>query len=552
MLISQLEYNETGQLLTKHLHKAQGSTTFLQDISFAYNERGWLSKINDPTVAPTATKMFAEQLNYNVPQFGGLAQFNGNIAEQDYNAATGGRQQVKYGYDNLNRLNAGNSTAGFSETGISYDDLGNIKSLTRAGTGNGTLTYTYTNGNQLASISGFKTGIYTYDANGNATTDGTRGATIAYNLLNLPRTVTATGGVNLTYTYDATGNKLRKVSGTTTTEYIDGIQYTNTNIDFVQTEEGRAINAGSAYNYEYTLTDHLGNNRLTFDMTNGKVGEDDYYPFGLNVHRLVNGTNNYLYNKKELQPELTEYDYGARFYDPVIARWNTVDPLAEMSRKWTPYNYVEDDPIRFTDPDGMACAGCRLDPSVNPENGKPFDPDYAEHHPGDVPKPRFDLNRPNDNPGWSKVESANAGPGSGIGASLPPELMARVKNVPKWLWAVDTFDQEIPVLDVITDAATLYYLLQNTQSLQMSRSKKGGELSKNISDSQRDLIRKWFVAKKNLPPGAPDPELPKGITKETLKYYRAIAQNAIDEGIDKGVQEIRRDMIDKVLKALGN
>ena len=46
--------------------------------------------------------------------------------------------------------------------------------------------------------------------------------------------------------------------------------------------------------------------------------------------------------------------------------------------------------------------------------------------------------------------------------------------------------------------------------------------------------------------------LPKGIAKETLKYYRAIAQNAIDEGIDKGVQEIRRDMIDKVLKALGN
>ena len=207
---------------------------------------------------------------------------------------------------------------------------------------------------QLASISGFKTGSYVYDANGNATTDGTRGATIAYNLLNLPRTVTATGGVNLTYTYDATGNKLRKVSGTTTTEYIDGIQYTNTNIDFVQTEEGRAINAGSAYNYEYTLTDHLGNNRLTFDMTNGKVGEDDYYPFGLNVHRVVNGTNNYLYNKKELQPELNEYDYGARFYDPVIARWMVVDPLAEKGRRWSPYVYAGDNPIRFIDPDGMS------------------------------------------------------------------------------------------------------------------------------------------------------------------------------------------------------
>jgi hypothetical protein len=44
-------------------------------------------------------------------------------------------------------------------------------------------------------------------------------------------------------------------------------------IDFIQTEEGRTINAGSSYNYEYTLTDHLGNNRVAFDQTTGKVGE---------------------------------------------------------------------------------------------------------------------------------------------------------------------------------------------------------------------------------------------------------------------------------------
>jgi len=115
--------------------------------------------------------------------------------------------------------------------------------------------------------------------------------------------------------------------------------------------------------YIYQYKDHLGNTRVSFakDGSGGLEVTDtnNYYPFGLNhISGMFESSNfggyySYKYNGKELQ-ETGMYDYGARMYMPDLGRWGVVDPLAELMRRWSPYNYAFDNPIRFIDPDGRS------------------------------------------------------------------------------------------------------------------------------------------------------------------------------------------------------
>lgn len=87
------------------------------------------------------------------------------------------------------------------------------------------------------------------------------------------------------------------------------------------------------------------------------VSSNEYYPFGQTFHSFSRENSvdqRYRFNGKEKQTELglNWDDFGARMYDPEIARWNGVDALAEKYAATSPYAYVANNPVLYVDPNG--------------------------------------------------------------------------------------------------------------------------------------------------------------------------------------------------------
>jgi RHS repeat-associated protein len=305
IILTNNAYNEIGQLIDRKLHSVDNGVNFSQSVDYRYNIRGWLSRINDADVSAIAPgdnsyDYFGMELLYNkaIAGINNTANYNGNISAIRWSNGQGGiakHQAYKFHYDRMNRLLSANhldyantswlaNNNAFDET-QTYDFNGNIKTLLRKGSGGflmDNLTYGYT-GNRLNYVhdggdnaSGFVNGNtgsddYSYDHNGNMISDKNKGiasAGITYNYLNLVQEVVKSGET-LKYLYDATGRKLAQelYNGSTLvnrTDYIGELVYEGDALKFISTNEGRIVKAGSTWEYQYFLKDHLGNVRITF------------------------------------------------------------------------------------------------------------------------------------------------------------------------------------------------------------------------------------------------------------------------------------------------
>ena len=231
----------------------------------------------------------------------------------------------------------------------------------------------------------------TYNSAGSLVSDaGRKIAKIQYDSNNNPTRIQFTNGNVTKYVYSATGEKLRviyqtaipnievaigskkeldstEIKCTETVDYLLGGALTirNGRIDKYQFEEGycKARKAGNKdyFTFCYYDQDHLGNIRqVTQDyngMSKGKVIQTmNYYPFGAEF--CDNSTKSYVqnhkYNGKEFDNMhgLNTYDYGARQYNPVTARWDRMDQLSEDYYPYSPYNDCLNNPVKNIDPDG--------------------------------------------------------------------------------------------------------------------------------------------------------------------------------------------------------
>jgi RHS repeat-associated protein len=383
--------NDRGTLRnfgTLNMGKVPSSDLYVETMK--HHIRGGLRGINLDASDNLTNSLFSFKLEYE----GNNGYFDGNIRNQYWKSSIDGVQRAyEYNYDKASRLisaSYGSTKAGenYALNSVSYDLNGNITTLSRNGyKSNNTfglvdnLGYAYqTNSNKIQSVSDNSGEIasftdatgatdYTYSLDGSLTSDANKGISlIEYNYLKLPKRIVK-GSTVILNQYDATGRKIKEIIGSNTTDYVGNKIYKNGVLYQISHDEGRIIDG----DYEYFINDHLGNLRVAFRDSLGvaKITQHNAYGcWGENLPTLSYlkafwKEDKFRQTGKEFLDETGYTDFGARLYDNLVPRFIQIDPLSELSRRFSPFTYANNNPLRFIDPDGMATQGVGADGLTN-------------------------------------------------------------------------------------------------------------------------------------------------------------------------------------------
>ncbi|MGX1480876.1 UNVERIFIED_CONTAM: RHS repeat-associated protein [Streptomyces canus] len=359
------KYEEGTDRLTESMVTDQTHNYQLQDLNYTYDDSGNVTAISDPTT------------------LGGTSAADHQCFTYDgYRRLTNAWTPATADCSTTKRTTANLGGASPYWTSYTYTDSGLRKTETAHTTSTATTkTYCYstTKPHQLAAttIGSTCTGVtptYVYDATGNTTTrlDGTTSQTLGWD--NESRLNKLVEGSSTTgYVYDADGSLLirRNTTGETVL-YLGATEvHLDTSTSTTKYWAQRYYSAGSAAiavrsnksgtaSLSYLGADHHGTSSLALDATTQAITKRYTTPFGAS---RTGGTGtwpddkSFLGKSRDSSSGLTHI--GAREYDPVLARFISVDPLLETDRPQTlnGYTYSANNPATFSDPtgEGLAC-----------------------------------------------------------------------------------------------------------------------------------------------------------------------------------------------------
>jgi RHS repeat-associated protein len=105
----------------------------------------------------------------------------------------------------------------------------------------------------------------------------------------------------------------------------------------------------------WTLGDHLGSASVTTTANGTWYSELRYSAFGEMRYSSGITPTDYRYTGQLEQADVNLYYYNARWYDPALGRFiqaDTIIPGPGDSKSYDRYSYVNNNPVRYTDPSG--------------------------------------------------------------------------------------------------------------------------------------------------------------------------------------------------------